>query len=189
MKKVLLSIGAIAALSFGASTGTSAQVIKGFYKQSYKARNNGTFDKGTGIFSIGLGVPYRNYNFDPRLPSLYLKYEKGLANEIGLGFIGGLSIGEHSRSRNGAFNSLFGVLGYYHFNKLIPVQKLDVYAGAGFGLNIFNAYHWGNDDMRVNFIPLGKIGARYYFTPSFGAYLESGYDRISSLNAGVTFRF
>ena len=189
MKKILLSISALAAMSFSTASDASAQVIKGFYKQSYKSRNNGTFDKGTGIFSIGIGAPSHNHSFDPRLPALYLKYEKGLMNEVGLGFIGGLSFGRHGRSRDGAFNSLFGVLGYYHFNKIIPVRNLDVYAGAGVGLNIFNAYNWNDGDVRVNIIPLFKGGVRYYFTPSFGAFVESGYDRISSVNAGVTFRF
>jgi hypothetical protein len=188
MKKLLLSITALATVALTTVNGASAQVIKGFYKQSYKSRNNGTFDKGTGLLSLGLGVPDHVHHFDPKSPAFYLKYEAGVADEIGVGVVGSIAFGEHIRGRENAINSLVGVLGYYHFNKIIPVQKLDVYAGAGFGINILNAYN-PSHDTHVRPVFLGRVGVRYYFTNSFGVYAETGWDSVSSANLGVSFRF
>ncbi len=187
MRKLLFSAAAIAALSFSSVSDASAQVIKGFYKQSYKARNNGTFDKGTGIFSIGLGAPYSYYNsYRTTFPPVYAKYEMGIMNEVGIGLVGGMGFGRNRYSDDNYFTTTIGVLGYYHFNKFIPLKKLDVYAGLGIGMDINNRT---SRDTEVNPLLLLKAGARYYFTNSFGVYIESGYDMLSVANAGVTFRF
>lgn len=187
MRKLLFSAAAIAALSFSSVADASAQVIKGFYKQSYKARNNGTFDKGTGIFSIGLGAPYAYGGYRNTLPPIYAKYEMGIMDEVGIGIVGGLGLGKNRYSDEGYFGTVVGLLGYYHFNKFIPLQKLDVYAGVGFGFDIHNRTY--NGDTEADVLPLFKVGARYYFSNSFGVYLESGYDRLSAANLGITLRF
>jgi hypothetical protein len=81
-------------------------------------------------------------------------------------------------------------LGYYHFNKLIPVKDLDVYAGAGLGFRArsasgdTNGYDYSETTVTV---PV-KVGGRYFFTDAFGAYLEVGWDDMSDANIGVTFR-
>lgn len=187
MRKLLFSAAAIAALSFSAVSDASAQVIKGFYKQSYKARNNGTFDKGTGLFSIGLGAPYGyGYGYRSTLPPIYAKYEMGIMDEVGIGVVGGIGMGRYRPTKENYFASTIGAMGYYHFNKFIPLQKLDVYAGLGVGLDISNRDFDGTD---VSAVFLYKAGARYYFSNSFGVYLESGYDFLSSINAGITLRF
>ncbi|GEM_PF-439034 len=187
MSKLLFSAAAIAALSIGSITDASAQVIKGFYKQSYKARNNGTFDKGTGIFSIGLGAPYIYDNYSrTTFPPVYAKYEMGIMDEVGVGLVGGMGFGRNRYNDDNFFTTTIGVLGYYHFNKFIPLQKLDVYAGLGIGMDINNRNYNGTE---VNPLFLFKAGARYYFTHSFGVYIESGYDMLSVANAGQILRF
>lgn len=187
MKKLLFSVAAVAAMALTSVTGASAQVIKGFYKQPYKTRNNGTFDRGTGIFSLGLGAPYSYGGYRNTLPPFYLKYEMGIADEIGIGVVGGLGLGRHRANDDGYFGTVVGLLGYYHFNKIIPVRNLDVYAGLGFGIDINNRTYDGAAEARI--LGMFKGGVRYYFGNSFGIYLESGYDRLSSANLGVTFRF
>jgi|SRR5690606_26308273 len=198
MKKHLnsvLAIGLLLALSFTAV----GQSGKAFYNTPYKSRNNGTFDKGTNLFSIGLGLPSRyTYDYDfgngnIAFPALYLKYEHGILDELGLG---GYVAVTGSRYKHGNHVDRrtylnFSILAYYHFNKIIPVKNLDVYAGAGGGVR-HRIYHDGSTDQtsgesRPVFV--GKVGARYYFTPSFGVYAEAGTDGMSDVNAGITFRF
>lgn len=186
MRKLLFSAVAVAALATTSVSDASAQVIKGFYKQPYKARNNGTFDKGTGIFSVGLGAPYGYGGYRSTLPPVYVKYEMGIMDEVGIGLVGGLGMGKNRFNDDGYFATTIGALGYYHFNKFIPLQKLDVYAGLGIGVDINNR---GGDGSDVSALFLYKAGVRYYFSNSFGVYIESGYDLLSVANAGITLRF
>ncbi len=206
MKKVILSLACLGLFAAGSTSDVQAQVDKSFYKTPYKSRNIGSYDKSTSIFSIGYGFPnlsgtgwagwgLSRFGIGPA----YLKYEHGIKDEIG---IGGYVAGATSRVKYGGNNQYidrmtalsFGVLGYYHFNKLIPVKNLDVYAGIGIGLRHLSytydaAGSWRNDYTDVNVLPLVKVGARYYFTKAFGVYAESGYDNMSSGNIGISFRF
>ena len=126
-------------------------------------------------------------------PIFYGKYEHGfLRDEIGLG--GYLAAGWGSFDYNdideddfSAFS--FGLLGYYHFNKLIPIEKMDVYAGAGFAFRRYYARTmiYDNDDSDVIFV--FRAGIRYYVAKNFAVYGETGYDDLSSLNFGGSFRF
>lgn len=198
MKKVVFLVLA-GMLSAGA---LQAQSGKAFYNSPYKSRNSGSFSKSTGILSFGLGGPNKpvgywngyGYSSHSGLPVLYGKYEHGIIDEVGIG--GELAItggsykygGNNEKAKITAFH--LAVMGYYHFNKLIPVKQLDVYAGAGLALRnraVNNAPN-GDDSATDVTIPV-KVGARYYFTNSFGAYLETGYDNMSDVNVGVSFRF
>lgn len=107
-------------------------------------------------------------------------------DEVGAGLVGGMGFGRNRYNDANYFTITIGVLGFYHFNKFIPLQKLDVYAGLGIGMDIHNRTSRGTE---VNPLLLLKAGARYYFTNSFGVYIESCYDMLSVVNAGVTFRF
>jgi hypothetical protein len=207
MKKVfsVLALG----FSLFAASNTHAQSAKSFYNTSYRSRNIGSFSKSTGILSAGFGFPNNSgtgvdywggndhrFGFGP----VYVKYEHGIMTEVGLG--GYLSIagskyeyGPNRIYRDRILSVGGGFLGYYHFNKLIPVKNLDVYAGAGLGFRQLSysyddSYGNQNDD-RGDFdvFPVIKIGARYYFTRLFGVYLETGYDKMSDVNLGVSFRF
>lgn len=188
---------------------SDAQSAKGFYNTPYRQRNIGSFSKNTGILSLGIGFPNKSgtgidywggddnrFGFGP----LYVKYEHGIMTELGLG--GYLAMagakfeyGPNHRYTDRIFAFSGGFLGYYHFNKLIPVRNLDVYAGAGIGFRQLS-YSYDDDvsnksDDRGEFevYPLLKVGARYYFTRVFGIYGEGGYDKMSDVNFGVSFRF
>ncbi len=191
------------ALSTLLSTQVTAQSGKAFYKTSYKNRNSGSFDRRSGLFSLGLGIPSRYTSYYNGLrnnisfPPLYVKYEHGVMDEVGIGgYVAAAGSRYRYRIGNGSYvdtrlHVSLAAMGYYHFNKLIPVRKLDVYAGVGLGLRqTFYRDDFDNErSSDVDPLLVGKVGARYYFSRGFGVYGEAGYDGISDLNFGITFRF
>lgn len=209
MKKKILTLALLLSAGLFMATETQAQNARAFYKTSYKSRNSGSFDRRSSLLSFGFGIPNRSGTGidywggnEKRLgigPG-YVKYEHGITDEIG---IGGYLAGAASRYKYGpdrrytdhVFAVSVGAMGYYHFNKLIPVRKLDVYAGAGIGFrNISYSYDddikaYTDDRSDFDVMPLFKVGARYYFTPMFGVYAEGGYDNMSDVNLGITLRF
>ncbi len=193
MKKTVLVVLTIAC-SYGISL---AQVDKSFYKKSYESRNNGTFDKSTMLVSIGLGVPAFYSGSYNASPAFYGKFEHGLIrDEVGLGGYVATGWGSYKYSTYKDKFSAFslGVLGYYHFNKLIPIEKMDVYAGAGlafrrFGYTVDDGYTITNDYTDSDVIVVFKVGIRYYVINNFAVYAESGWDDMSSANFGVSWRF
>ncbi|MFT4061367.1 MAG: hypothetical protein QM642_03310 [Edaphocola sp.] len=191
------------ALACAPVAGSNAQSAKGFYKTPYRSRNAGSYSKSTGILSLGLGFPnvsggyYYTSGISSAIPVPYVKYEHAIMDEVG---IGGYAAAGFSQYKHGGYtDKIFalgiGALGYYHFNKWIPIRKLDVYAGAGIGVrNLSYSYDDGYSGGRYNsshfsIAPIFKAGARYYFAPSFGVYGEAGYDMMSAVNLGISFRF
>lgn len=204
MKKVC-SLLLASALCLGVTTLSHAQKSSAhdFYKQSYSSRNSGSFDKNTSLFTLGYGFP--NYSiagtvFDNGFGPLYVKYEHAVLNEVGIGAYAAFA-GSHWKNayyKNTATSFGLGVMGFYHFNKLIPLKQLDVYAGAGIGFALVHYKYDNNSPFPYNhsgsetdFNPEGifKAGARWYFTPGFSVFAEGGYDGMSDVNLGVSFRF
>ena len=197
MKKRTLLI--VASLFIG--IGAYAQGGSSFYRSPYKSRNIGSYDKSTALLTFSYGfpnVPARNFLFVGGSRSgfgpVYVKFEKAIMDEVGIGIQGAMSAGKYTwgtlEEKMGAIH--FGVLGYYHFNKLIPVKSLDVYAGVGLAfINVARKY---NDPLYTNttdsdVYAAGKIGARYYFGENFAVYAEGGYDLMSEINLGISLRF
>jgi hypothetical protein len=209
MKKRMLSLAVICCLA--GATAAQAQSDRSFYKTPYKARNNGTYDRSTGILSLGYGFPnlsgtgYTVWGWGAGVRHLgvgpaYLKYEHAIRDEIGIGGYAAVAASRHRYGPNERYTDRvtafgMGVLGYYHFNKLIPVRNLDVYAGVGIGFrnlsytydNGYNVRRGSSSDFVV--LPIAKAGVRYYVTRGFGFYGEAGYDNMSSMNLGISFRF
>lgn len=200
---LILAIAILPAVMF-------AQSGRSFYKTPYKSRNSGSFDRTSGLLSFGLGFPNRSgtgYDYwggDERRLGLgpgYIKYEHGIINEIGLGgYVAAAAsrykYGPDRRYTDRTLAVSLGFMGYYHFNKLIPVRKLDVYAGVGIGgrqisYSYDDDFNGDRSSDRTDFevMPLVKVGARYYFTRMFGVYAEGGYDKMSDVNLGITLRF
>lgn len=202
MKKVFFLFLA-SAIGLGASTNARAQNSgRDFYKQSYMSRNSGSYDRNTSLVTIGYGFPNSSIGgaWDNSFGPLYVKYEHGIIDEVGIGAYLGLAGGvwKTPHYKNTAKTLGMGVLGYYHFNKLIPLKQLDVYAGAGLGFVAVrykyddkSPYPFDHSDSETDFDGdvIGKVGARWYFTPGFSVYLEGGYDGMSSVNTGISFRF
>lgn len=200
MKKIILLVFAVVVCSGVAFSQNSSS----FYKSSYESRNSGSFDKSTSLISIGYGVPNVPTNDYSGVSSnrlafgpVYGKYEHGfLRDEVGLGGQIAFSFGRikypgtSDVTHVNAFD--IGVLGFYHFNKLIPVESLDVYAGLGFTIRHVG-YTYDNSTYGVSYTTTDvfgafRVGARYYVKPGLGIYGDLGYDNMSVFNFGVTFR-
>ncbi len=209
MKKSILTFALLLGMTL-LFADVHAQSGRAFYKTPYKSRNSGSFSRKASLLSFGIGFPNRSgtgldyWNDDDRRLGIgpgYVKYEHGLTDEIGLGgYVAAAAsrykYGPNRRYTDHIFAGSLGIMGFYHFNKLIPVRKLDVYAGAGVGVRQLTYSYDDNfpgdtSDDRTSFtaMPLFKVGARWYFTRMFGVYAEGGYDKMSDVNLGITLRF
>lgn len=196
-----------------------------FYSTPYNSRNSGSYDRGTHLLSLNYGGPNFMYaGYGAPGSSLYgtnrrfgigpamLKYEFAIRDEVGLGLIlQAVSKRWRYTARNNvvytdrAFGTGCAFMGYYHFNKLINVERLDVYAGLGVNFTYqqltrdaaYYAYYYdnygyyyydGRTESEFMARPCGVVGVRYYVSPRFGFNAEAGYTTFSSLNLGVTFR-
>ncbi|NOS55025.1 MAG: hypothetical protein HOP37_02075, partial [Cyclobacteriaceae bacterium] len=89
---------------------------------------------------------------------------------------------------NNSFASFsFGIVGYYHFNKLIPIEKMDVYAGAGVGFRSVS-FDKSINSNQSDAILIARVGIRYYVKPKLAVYAETGHDGMSTINLGVTLK-
>jgi hypothetical protein len=173
---------------------------KSFYKTSYESRNSGSWDQESSILSFGLGFPNTavDYSGLSGFPPIYAKYEHGfLRDEVGLGGYVSTGFGSVNNNylgtnyKNNFFAFSIGVLGYYHFNKLIPIEKMDVYAGAGLA---FRSVSYSGDDSQYTYgndskpLFITNVGIRYYVKPKLALYGEISFDGMSTVNLGVTFK-
>ena len=196
MKRVLLIIFGL--LLYG---GAIAQQGKAFYNTPYKSRNSGSFSKTANLLTFSYGFPNESIKGHPHKGSnrigfgpVYAKYEHGIIDEIGIGgqlALAGLRYDYNNDQTERVRTFHFAVLGYYHFNKLIPVKQLDVYAGTGPAFRSRSVTY--SDDFYDNYsttdVTLAfKVGARYYVKNNFAFYGEGGFDHMSDINLGVTFR-
>lgn len=201
MKKLFLLLFALCAIS----SFSFAQNAKSFYRSSYESRNSGSFSQGHSLLSFtygfgnqfypGYGGFYTGVNRFALGP-VYVKYEHGfLRDEVGLGGHIAVSHGwvkYNSGERDNITAASFALLGFYHFNKLIPVRDLDVYVCAG--PSFWNrAYKYDNDNPADDYttsevVFVGKVGVRYYMSSKFAFTAEAGWDQMSSVNLGITFK-
>lgn len=82
----------------------------------------------------------------------------------------------------------------YHFGKIIPVKKLDVFVTAGFLANTIHHSALPQGDSVValtdrTVTPVLRVGARYYIANASSFYLDAGYDKHSLLSVGYSCRF
>lgn len=178
---------------------------KSFYRTPYRTRNSGSYDVNSRMISLGYG--FGNTLYDGRgyfgsdgsrtaFGPLMVKYEHAIRDEVGIGAIGELAFRQWKYRVGGntykdrAVGAGISFLGYYHFNKFIPIPKLDVYAGAGLSI-AHNSYHddyFDETDNHVDVNPAVVAGARYLFTDNFGAYGEVGRTAFSWVNLGISFK-
>lgn len=194
MKRITLLVTLLISTTLLTTHAWSQDSGRSFYKQSYASRNSGSFSSDHSLLSLGLGIVNHNgISNNPFLGPLTIKYEHGIINEIGIGGFAGASFVSKKHNKHTHYRNTFalGVMGYYHFNKLIPVSRLDVYAGLGVGVKIQNDNYSNNhhdSSTKSNAIYIFRSGARWYFTPKFAAFGEIGSDRLSTLTLGLTFK-
>ncbi len=196
-----------------------AQDGKAFYNTPYSARNSGSFDKSSLLLSFAYGGPnyiYNRYGVSNHslrhvgIGPVMAKFEFALRDEVGLGIVlqGAAKKWRYTAGPRTYEDNAWGLgsalMGYYHFNKLIPVEKLDVYVGAGVNFTYeqltrdvayYNYYYdtygtYYTDQVQSSFTarPNGVVGVRYYVAPKFAFSAEAGYTSFSSFNLGITFR-
>ena len=156
------------------------------------------FDKGDKLLNLGIGV---NSYYNGGLP-LSASFEVGVTDEISVG--AGLDYLNYTYNYNFSgtnykygFTAIYiGARGSYHFSKLLNlnVKELDIYGGASLGFrnfawkDNFNGSNLGGSYGSGVFFGI-HVGARYYFVPKVGAFLEVGAGGSSNARVGVAFRF
>ena len=87
-----------------------------------------------------------------------------------------------------------GLSAYYHFGKIIPIKRLDVFVGVGFLIN--NEHHsaqpQGDSTVKLterNITPSLKAGVRYYVASKSSLFADFGYDKSSLFCVGYSCRF
>jgi hypothetical protein len=136
------------------------------------------FQKGTNVVNLGLGLGFN-------IP-VEVSYEYGLVSGLINGENGAIGLGVYlnwypyhntsGRGKWGHTDFVVGTSGTFHYQF---VDKLDTYGGLIVGYEIAPA---------GSFLSAPFVGARYYFTPSFGAYTELGYN-LSYLSIGAALKF
>ncbi len=181
--------------------GNGQMDVHRFYQTPYRSRNNGTYGLDRRLLSFGLGFPNTlpyDYNYHSGGRSgfgpVMAKYEMAVRDEVGIGAVVDAAYSQFrytaaSREyRDKAFGLGVSFLGYYHFNKLIPVHKLDVYGGVGINISHVAVTNDLADykDGYIDVLPALVAGARYYFRPTFAPYLEFGRTNYSYANIGIS---
>ncbi len=178
-----------------------------FSTYSSFAQKSEVFEKGTNVINAGIGLGdvywgtgYSNSGFPI---SFNASFDHGITEKLGIGYIGvGGTVGYSSSTyKAGGYKwtntgILIGARATYHFALAGEIgEKLDPYAGALLGYVITSSSDnapsgYGYTYSKASAVAAGAFaGAHYYFTPNFGAYAEVGYNIISILNTGLTFKF
>ncbi len=164
--------------------------------------SEGAFPKGSFAISLGIGLGnlYYGTGYGTSFavnPTLNIDY--AITDKLGIGNIAVGGTVSYSSTKISGYNYsynyssiLVGLRGTYHF--IIPVDKLDPYAGILLGYVISNNPNI-NSDLYPG--PLGKssgfrpgffVGGHYFFVPHFGGFVELGYNGFSIFVIGITIK-
>jgi hypothetical protein len=151
------------------------------------------YQKGDFILSAGLGV---GYYYAGGGASLLINGEYFVLDKLSVGGYFGYTSWNYGAGNDYKLNFIdFGARGSYHFSELFGItnENLDIYGGAQLGYLVSSWSGPGGsflDDAGYGGGVRAGIhaGARYFFTPKFGAYGEIGAG-YSPLAFGVTFKF
>jgi hypothetical protein len=152
------------------------------------------FGKGDKLWNLGVGL---NSAYNGGLP-LHTSLEFGINDVISLG--GNIDFLSHRYTAGSikygftAFYTGFRVS--YHFNKLfkLNIDELDIYGGGSIG---YRTFAWRDDNSLTNtgnaygsgIYAGAHVGARWYFKPAFGVFLEVGAGGSSNGRGGIVLRF
>jgi hypothetical protein len=190
--------------------------FKGFKSASPKSikGNGGDFEEGVMIFSGGYGAPnmtgfisdntYSQTTYTVTgLGPIHAKFEFAAADALGVGISFNYATRKVSYTSGGTTpntesldimrTSINARINYHFYTE----NSVDIYTGVGFGYRFGTATYLYNGKPDPNFdniyniyFPIGfemTIGARYYFSEMFGAYMEVGLAR-SIIQAGLVFK-
>ena len=176
-----------------------------FFVCGVAAAQTPSFEKGDKVINLGVGIGGNYYSgFTSglnRTPFLSASLDIGIVDgildkgTIGIGGIVGFSSVKWTDADFGwkESNILIGPRGTFHYPL---VDKLDTYAGLLLGYHIVSYKYTGSSGFGSAYTSSGSavyfsgfIGARYYFTDSFGIMLELGSGGLSLANFGVALKF
>lgn len=163
------------------------------------------FDQGDMVLSAGIGlgsVYYTGLYYKTTIPPIWVAGDYCLREKLGPGNLGvGGYLGYSAYKWE--YSNILGDYGWkystfiiagrgtYHFTDL--VDNLDLYGGMLLGAKIVTSKEFG-DTFGANYSASGSgvaysffAGARYMFSPNFGATAELGYG-IAYLSLGVSFK-
>ncbi|MDP4116996.1 MAG: outer membrane beta-barrel protein [Bacteroidota bacterium] len=154
------------------------------------------YQKGVNNLNIGIGFGDVVGGYGTQsLPPISVGLQFGIEDKISVGGI----LGYSSSSEEWFYGKykytyiIIGARGEYHF--LEPSNNFDVYGGVTLGYNIVSSSWEANhgysgysatasgSDLFYGF----HAGARYAFSPKFGAFAEVGYG-LGIINIGVNFK-
>jgi len=163
-----------------------------------------SFEKGENIFNAGFGFGYYGYGFGYNrsfsIPAITANYEIGLGDFIGVGPYAGIASWNYS---SGSFDGGYSIVAIggrasFHLTDVLlndaldlgVDEKWDIYATLIMGLN-FDMYtgdftNSQNNNANLSFGPI--FGFRYYFSNSFGMYLEGGRGSFSYGTLGISIK-
>ncbi len=166
------------------------------------------FDKGALLFDAGIGVPYYA---NVLVPPVFVNLEMGVHQYIGVGITGGYynwkTYWYYTNYRYYSNHIIGAGFITFHGSELLKeldldmgdiLNKLDLYAKAGFGLNLnsYNDYYWDSDkqdyveEVKFRIYPdfNFNLGARYYLSDQLGVFAEVGGGFYSYTQFGITFK-
>lgn len=168
---------------------------------STKAQSISPFKKGDNLLNVGIGLgsPFFGSGYSASLPfNPTISFEKGVSDEISVG--GQLSYAS-SKYSFGYFgydysfklNAIYiGARGSYHLNEVFEIDddRFDIYGGASLGYVIVSVNdNEGYGNAAGSAFGYGAFaGGKYYLKPKMALYAELGYQSLSYLNIGISFK-
>lgn len=160
-----------------------------------------SYSQGDNLLNVGIGLgsPYFGAGYSSSLPvNPTVSYERGITDVISVG--GSLSYASSKYNYNivGTAYSLkesatsVSLRGSYHLNDILSIdKKYDLYGGAALGYVIVSVSNsLGYAASAASGAGFGVFaGGKYYFQSNLAIYAELGYQSLSVLNAGITFKF
>ncbi len=176
------------------STSNSPARSSSSYRSSPRRSSSSgyAFDQGDHLLNLGVGLGYSGY-YSSAFP-IGASYEYGITSDISVGAQLDIASASYYSSyyyynyaRNRYWATYVGVRGSYHFNRILSLDndKIDLYAGIGVGYRSYSNYY---DYYRPVFAN-GFVGGKFYFSDSFGAFVELGYTGLSYSKIGLSIKF
>ncbi len=159
--------------------------------QTIFAQDDASFAQGDVALNVGLGYLSReSLSGLTVLPALAVSADYGIV-DLGPGVlgVGGALAWQYAfESGISSHQLVVGPRVSYTLGNLLKSGRLNVYAASQFGLEYAGVSTDFGSASDTDFYYGIVAGGRYLFTPSFGVFLEAGYD-ITYLKAGVSFKF
>jgi hypothetical protein len=160
-----------------------------YYKTNYKLPDSSKFGSGSACFPVYFRIERAIHKHISLSASLlydvfYYNYSmEGFGNN-----------GLFYRPQNDKVRVLSpGLQLNYHFDKFIPSPRLDLFISAGFAANYVKHSNYPTSDSlskttKADVTPVIKLGVRYYINHNAAFYGDLGYDKMSVISIGFSYR-